>query len=76
MIHCSSISTYLRSLPPGMRNFRNHKKTRLIDSSGHGTQSEDLDGDEGDDDDEAICPVDYHENGLIVDDDSECLPLT
>jgi ferredoxin-thioredoxin reductase catalytic subunit len=40
-------------------------------SSGHGTQTEDLDGDEGDDDDEAICPVDYHDNGLIVDDDSE-----
>ena len=45
-------------------------------SSGHGTQSEDLDGDEGDDDDEAICPVDYHEKGLIVDDDSECPPFT
>jgi hypothetical protein len=44
-------------------------------SSGHGTQTEDLDGDEGDDDDEAICPVDYHDNGLIVDDDSES-PLT
>jgi hypothetical protein len=47
------------------------KEKRLIISSGHGTQTEDLDGDEGDDDDEAICPVDYHDNGLIVDDDSE-----
>lgn len=52
-------------------------------SSGHGTQTEDLDGDEGDDDDEgtshpswdrlteAICPLDYHEAGLIIDDDSK-----
>ncbi|WVQ98413.1 hypothetical protein IAU59_005536 [Kwoniella sp. CBS 9459] len=38
--------------------------------SGHGTQTEDLDGDEGDDDDEAICPVDYQNAGLIVDDES------
>ncbi|WWC61496.1 uncharacterized protein I303_104080 [Kwoniella dejecticola CBS 10117] len=39
--------------------------------SGHGTQTEDLDGDEGDDDDEAICPLDYESAGLIVDDDSD-----
>ncbi|WWC69796.1 metacaspase-1 [Kwoniella pini CBS 10737] len=37
--------------------------------SGHGTQTEDLNGDEGDDDDEAICPLDYGTAGLIVDDD-------
>ncbi|WVF72535.1 hypothetical protein IAT40_007352 [Kwoniella sp. CBS 6097] len=39
--------------------------------SGHGTQTEDLDGDEGDDDDEAICPVDYQSAGLIIDDESD-----
>ncbi|OCF31458.1 hypothetical protein I316_06860 [Kwoniella heveanensis BCC8398] len=39
--------------------------------SGHGTQTEDLEGDEGDDDDEAICPVDYQSAGLIVDDESD-----
>ncbi|WWC85156.1 uncharacterized protein L201_000013 [Kwoniella dendrophila CBS 6074] len=45
--------------------------------SGHGTQTEDLDGDEGDGDDEAICPVDYETAGLIIDDDSEyCNGLT
>ncbi|WVW83495.1 hypothetical protein I302_105516 [Kwoniella bestiolae CBS 10118] len=39
--------------------------------SGHGTQAEDLDGDEGDDDDEAICPLDHETAGLIIDDDSD-----
>ncbi|WRT66801.1 uncharacterized protein IL334_003764 [Kwoniella shivajii] len=39
--------------------------------SGHGTQSEDTDGDEGDDDDEAICPLDYQSAGLLIDDDSK-----
>ncbi|ORX39623.1 caspase domain-domain-containing protein [Kockovaella imperatae] len=38
--------------------------------SGHGTQVEDVDGDEHDDDDEAICPVDFQQAGLIIDDDS------
>ncbi|OCF55078.1 metacaspase [Kwoniella mangroviensis CBS 10435] len=38
--------------------------------SGHGTQTEDLDGDEGDDDDEAICPLDYETAGLIIDEDT------
>ncbi|TFK21635.1 metacaspase [Coprinopsis marcescibilis] len=37
--------------------------------SGHGTHSEDTDGDEHDGRDEAICPVDYAEAGTIVDDD-------
>jgi hypothetical protein len=58
--------------------------TALTSSSGHGTSVEDTDGDEHDDDDEgdslnlrgtqltvAICPVDYEEAGLIIDDDSE-----
>ncbi|TYJ53133.1 hypothetical protein B9479_006256 [Cryptococcus floricola] len=37
--------------------------------SGHGTQTEDLDGDEHDGDDEAICPLDYETEGLIIDDE-------
>jgi hypothetical protein len=44
---------------------------KLIYSSGHGTQQADRDGDEGDDGDEAICPLDYERAGLIIDDDSE-----
>nr|XP_031858570.1 uncharacterized protein CI109_005950 [Kwoniella shandongensis]KAA5525642.1 hypothetical protein CI109_005950 [Kwoniella shandongensis] len=39
--------------------------------SGHGTQVEDVNGDEDDGFDEAICPLDYEEAGLIIDDDSE-----
>ncbi|KAK7209462.1 hypothetical protein V2G26_016640 [Clonostachys chloroleuca] len=37
--------------------------------SGHGGQTEDLDGDEDDGYDEVIYPVDHTENGHIVDDD-------
>jgi hypothetical protein len=37
--------------------------------AGHGTQLDDLDGDETDALDEAICPVDFHEGAYIVDDD-------
>ncbi|RKP10958.1 peptidase C14, caspase domain-containing protein, partial [Thamnocephalis sphaerospora] len=36
--------------------------------SGHGVSVEDEDGDEADGFDEAICPVDYVEHGVIVDD--------
>ena len=37
--------------------------------SGHGGQTKDLDGDEADGYDEVIYPVDFNENGHIVDDD-------
>lgn len=36
--------------------------------SGHGTQVKDLDGDEADGMDDAICPVDFQQNGLLIDD--------
>ncbi|KAJ7494771.1 peptidase C14, caspase domain-containing protein [Mycena galericulata] len=36
--------------------------------SGHGGQTKDLDGDESDGEDEVIYPVDFQENGHIVDD--------
>ncbi|KAK1924591.1 peptidase C14, caspase domain-containing protein [Papiliotrema laurentii] len=39
--------------------------------SGHGTTAEDTNGDEADGTDEASCPVDYEEAGLIVDDESD-----
>ncbi|WVQ71366.1 hypothetical protein IAR50_000895 [Cryptococcus sp. DSM 104548] len=39
--------------------------------SGHGTQAEDVDGDEQDGDDEAICPLDYETEGLLIDDESD-----
>ncbi|KAI9219985.1 peptidase C14, caspase domain-containing protein [Blastocladiella britannica] len=37
--------------------------------SGHGASIDDEDGDEADGMDEALCPLDYEEAGLIVDDD-------
>ena len=36
--------------------------------AGHGYRVEDLDGDEADGWDEAICPVDYESQGYIIDD--------
>ncbi|WVQ83251.1 metacaspase-1 [Cryptococcus sp. DSM 104549] len=39
--------------------------------SGHGGQTEDLDGDEDDGFDEVIYPLDFKQNGHIVDDESE-----
>ena len=36
--------------------------------SGHGGQTEDLDGDEEDGLDETILPVDFNQSGMIVDD--------
>lgn len=37
--------------------------------AGHGTQVDDLDGDERDGKDEALCPVDYGDGALVIDDD-------
>jgi metacaspase-1 len=47
------------------------RATRRADVAltGHGGQTEDLDGDEGDGFDEVIYPVDHIDNGHIVDDD-------
>lgn len=41
------------------------------DSSGHGGQTPDLDGDEDDGYDEVIYPLDFKQAGHIVDDESE-----
>ena len=47
--------------------------TLVIQYAGHGTQVEDLDGDEADGDtpgeDEAICPVDFANGRFLIDDD-------
>jgi caspase domain-containing protein/N-acetylmuramoyl-L-alanine amidase-like protein len=44
--------------------------TLVFQYSGHGTQVDDLDGDEVDDRlDEALCPVDYESGALLIDDD-------
>lgn len=43
-------------------------QTGVIQFSGHGTWVPDLDGDEADRRDEAICPVDLWDNGVITDD--------
>lgn len=42
--------------------------------SGHGGQTEDLDGDEDDGLDETILPVDFKQAGMIVDDVGTLLP--
>lgn len=47
-----------------------------MDSSGHGGQTEDLDGDEDDGNDEVIYPVDFKQQGHIVDDESESLSMS
>jgi len=41
--------------------------------SGHGTQLPDLDGDEQDDQDEALCPIDYETGAFVLDDDLRAL---
>ena len=41
----------------------------VLQYAGHGTQLNDLDGDETDALDEAICPVDFDEGAYIIDDD-------
>src|SRR5262245_20215046 len=41
--------------------------------SGHGTQVDDLDGDERDGKDEALCPFDWSTGALIIDDDLRAL---
>ncbi|OMJ12727.1 Metacaspase-1 [Smittium culicis] len=41
--------------------------------SGHGSRVEDADGDEIDGEDETICPVDFEENGQIIDDDMNAI---
>lgn len=41
----------------------------VVQYSGHGTTVEDLDGDESTGQDQAICPVDFEDGRLIIDDD-------
>jgi Caspase domain len=41
----------------------------VLQYSGHGTQLDDVDADEDDDSDEAICPYDYASGAFIIDDD-------
>lgn len=41
----------------------------ILHYSGHGGSIKDTDGDEEDGMDETLCPVDYQENGVIVDDE-------
>lgn len=44
--------------------------TLVIQFAGHGTQLDDIDGDEADDgQDEALCPIDYPHGAFILDDD-------
>lgn len=44
-------------------------QTLIFQYSGHGTRVRDIDGDENDRYDSAICPIDFFENGPILDDD-------
>ena len=53
--------------------------TVIFHYSGHGSQLRDLNKDEKDGKDECICPVDFVENGVLIDDDLKKLlvdPLT
>lgn len=61
MIHFSSIVRFILSTGP-----QGTKKN--IKDSGHGGQTKDQDGDEADGYDEVIYPVDFNDNGHIVDD--------
>lgn len=49
------------------------KKERVFHFSGHGTQVEDLNGDEADGLDEAICPLDFESEGVVTDDELHAL---
>lgn len=57
----SHMECLLRDLSPG--------ETGVITYSGHGTWLPDLDGDEPDRRDEALCPYDMSETNLVLDDD-------
>jgi hypothetical protein len=56
-----SLDNLIRTSRPG--------DVTVIQYAGHGTQLNDLDGDEDDAKDEAICPVDFNTGAFIVDDD-------
>lgn len=53
-----------------LANLNKSKKVNIFLSySGHGSYIRDINGDEGDGKDEAICPLDYDASGFIIDDD-------
>jgi hypothetical protein len=56
-----ALGTLVRSAQPG--------DLLVFQYSGHGTQAEDLNGDEGDRYDEALVPIDYQSGALLLDDD-------
>jgi hypothetical protein len=78
MIVMTDIKHQIPSLIPTKQNIINKLNYLLsvasqydemwISYSGHGTQVEDLQNDESDQQDEALCPVDHRINGFIIDD--------
>ena len=56
-----ALGTLVRSAQPG--------EMIVFQYSGHGTQAEDLNGDERDRYDEALVPIDYQSGALLIDDD-------
>jgi hypothetical protein len=56
-----ALTTLVRSARPG--------EAVVFQYSGHGTQAEDLNGDESDRYDEALVPIDYQSGALLLDDD-------
>jgi hypothetical protein len=56
-----ALGTLVRSAQPG--------ELIVFQYSGHGTQAEDLNGDESDRYDEALVPIDYQSGALLLDDD-------
>lgn len=59
-----ALMSYMQELASSLRR----GQTGVITYSGHGTWVPDTDGDEADRRDEAICPVDVFDNGVITDD--------
>nr|GEV56026.1 hypothetical protein [Tanacetum cinerariifolium] len=64
-----NIEEALRWLVHGCQSGDSLRDSLMFYYSGHGTRVRDQNGDEIDGYDEALCPVDYKEAGMIVDDD-------
>lgn len=69
VINSDCTGGHMRDLMLDMIGTLRRGQTGVIQWSGHGTWVPDLDGDEPDRRDEAICPVDVWTEGVITDDD-------
>jgi hypothetical protein len=65
----NNIMSQLEGLVIFSREHTNELVNIFLSYSGHGSSIEDTSGDEEDGLDEVLCPLDYQDNGYIVDDD-------